>query len=189
MNVMQSIAILLAWTAWLIYWIVASRAAKAIARRESSLSRTLQSIPLIVGGLMIVLPAPAADAWMPDAGRIGPAQLAGELIQWAGLAFSIWARRHLGANWSVSVTLKDGHELVRSGPYGIVRHPIYTGCLIALLGSALIAQRWQAFAGVALIFASLAYKVRVEEKWLAGHFGDAYRGYRREVAALIPGIY
>jgi protein-S-isoprenylcysteine O-methyltransferase Ste14 len=189
MNIIQSTLILLPWSIWTVYWIATSKAVKATAKREGAWSRTLQSIPLVLGGVLIAVPGTAAAAWTPDFGRLGAMQLAGELILAAGLAFSIWARLHLGANWSVSVTLKQGHELVRNGPYKIVRHPIYTGCLLALGGSALISAQWRAPLGVALIFASLAYKVRVEERWLTGYFGGAYRRYRREVSALIPGLY
>ncbi|MGH8782708.1 methyltransferase family protein [Paraburkholderia sp.] len=189
MNIIQSIAILLPWTIWLIYWIATSKAVKATAKREGVLSRRLQAIPLVIGGVLITVPAPVAALWTPDLGSLGTVQLAGELIQLAGLGFSVWARRYLGTNWSVSVTLKEGHELVRNGPYRLVRHPIYTGCLLALVGSALINGQWFAFLGVALIFASLAYKVRVEESWLTDYFGDAYRHYRLEVSALIPGLY
>jgi protein-S-isoprenylcysteine O-methyltransferase Ste14 len=189
MNIIQSIAILLPWSIWTIYWIATSKAVKVTTKREGAWSRLLQAIPLLLGGVLIAVPDRAAAAWAPDPGRLGAMQFAGELILMAGLAFSVWARRHLGANWSVSVTLKEGHELVRHGPYRIVRHPIYTGCLLALVGSALICEQWRAPLGAALIFASLAYKVRLEESWLTGYFGDTYQRYRREVSALIPGLY
>ncbi|WP_323120131.1 methyltransferase family protein [Burkholderia alba] len=189
MNIVQSIAIVVPWLAWLAYWIATSNAVKATARKEASRSRTLQSIPLIVGGVLIVVPDPVLSAFVPDPSRFGLQQGAGLAILIAGLLFSVWGRLHLGTNWSVSVTLKDGHELVRSGPYALVRHPIYTGCLAALAGAALIGGEWRGALGVVLVFASLAYKVRVEESWLTGHFGAAYTQYRRDVAALIPGFY
>jgi protein-S-isoprenylcysteine O-methyltransferase Ste14 len=188
-NIAQSIAIVIPWALWLLYWVATSNRVKETARKEASLSRTLQSIPLIGGGALIVLPDFNTAALSLDPHAIGPLQLAGLAVLLAGLAFSVWARLHLGTNWSVSVTLKEGHELVRSGPYGLVRHPIYTGCLLALLGAVLIGAQWRGVAGLLLIFASLAYKVRVEESWLTGHFGRAYSQYRRDVAALIPGLF
>jgi protein-S-isoprenylcysteine O-methyltransferase Ste14 len=188
-NIVQSIAISVPWLLWLAYWIATSKAVKATARKETQGSRTLQAVPLIAGGALVSLPDPTLSALTPDWPHIGATQLTGLAIVVAVLLFSVWARVHLGANWSVSVTLKEEHELIRSGPYALVRHPIYTGCLSALAGSALIGGEWRGALGVALIFASLAYKVRVEESWLAGHFGDAYARYRREVAALIPGVY
>lgn len=189
MNIAQSIAIVVPWMAWLVYWIATSNKVKQTARKEASLSRTLQSLPLIVGGALIILPDFNAAAWSFDVQQIHGPQFAGLAILLAGLAFSVWARLHLGTNWSVSVTLKEGHELVRSGPYGLVRHPIYTGCLLALLGAVLIGSEWRGVVGLLLIFGSLAYKVRVEENWLTACFGGAYAQYRREVAALIPGVF
>ncbi|RDK03073.1 methyltransferase family protein [Paraburkholderia lacunae] len=189
MNIAQSIAIVVPWVLWLAYWIATSNRVKETTRKEASMSRTLQSIPLIVGGALIILPDLSAAAWSIDLQTIGPLQFAGLAVLLAGLAFSVWARLHLGTNWSVSVTLKEGHELVRSGPYGLVRHPIYTGCLLALAGAVLIGAQWRGGVGLLLIFASLAYKVRVEESWLTGYFGGAYAQYRRDVAALIPGVF
>jgi protein-S-isoprenylcysteine O-methyltransferase Ste14 len=189
MNLVQSIAIVVPWTLWLIYWVATSKQVKQTAQKEASVSRTLQSIPLIVGGALIIVPDITAAAWTPDWQQLRMPQFAGLAVLLAGLAFSVWARLHLGTNWSVSVTLKEGHELVRSGPYGLVRHPIYTGCLLALAGAASIGEQWRCVAGLLLVFASLAYKVRVEESWLTRHFGRAYGQYRQEVAALIPGLY
>ncbi|MBN3851783.1 isoprenylcysteine carboxylmethyltransferase family protein [Paraburkholderia sp. Ac-20340] len=189
MNIVQSIAIVVPWLLWLAYWIATAQAVKTTARKEARSARTWQSIPLIVGGALVILPDPSFDALLPDWSHLGAVQFGGLALLVAGLLFSVWARLHLGTNWSVSVTLKEGHELIRSGPYALVRHPIYTGCLIALAGSAVIGETWRGALGVVLIFASLAFKVRVEESWLTGHFGDAYARYRREVAALIPGIY
>jgi len=157
-NIAQSIAIVVPWALWLLYWVATSNRVKETARKEASLSRTLQSIPLMGGGALIVLPDFNTAALSVDPHAIGPLQLAGLAVLLAGLAFSVWARLHLGTNWSVSVTLKEGHELVRSGPYGLVRHPIYTGCLLALLGAVLIGAQWRGVAGLVLIFASLAYK-------------------------------
>jgi protein-S-isoprenylcysteine O-methyltransferase Ste14 len=188
MTVSHSIAILLPWAAWLAYWMKASSWTKQTVKREDRLSRTLQSIPLIAGCLLIVWPNASASR--------NSANVSFDRLQWIGLAvvvagllFSVWGRRHLGPNWSVSVTLKDGHELVRSGPYALVRHPIYSGCLLAIAGSALVCEEPRGAIGFALIFASLAYKVRVEEQWLADYFGDPYRTYRREVRALVPWLY
>jgi protein-S-isoprenylcysteine O-methyltransferase Ste14 len=174
-NIVQSIAIVIPWALWLIYWIATSKRVKQTAQRETSNSRTLQSIPLIAGGALILVPDLTASAWVPGWQHLQAAQFAGLAVLLAGLAFS--------------VSLKEGHELVRSGPYRLVRHPIYTGCLIALAGAVLIGEQWRCVAGLLLIFASLAYKVRVEESWLTRYFGPAYTQYRREVAALIPGLY
>jgi protein-S-isoprenylcysteine O-methyltransferase Ste14 len=186
MTIFHTMAILGPWAVWLAYWMKASSGAKQTVKREGRLSRTVQSIPLIVGCALVALPDPGAGAWSLANTHFDPQQWTGIATVVAGLTFSVWGRRHLGPNWSVSVTLKAGHELVRSGPYALVRHPIYTGCLLAIAGAALVTEQWRGAAGFALIFASLAYKVRVEERWLSTYFGDPYRAYRQQVRALVP---
>ena len=104
----------------------------------------------------------------------------------AGLVFSIWARVHIGRNWSGIVTLKQDHELIQSGPYRLVRHPIYTGLLLGFIGTAIARDEWRGWLAVLMVLAALWRKLRLEERWLTEQFGDAYRQYRSEVAALIP---
>jgi protein-S-isoprenylcysteine O-methyltransferase Ste14 len=104
----------------------------------------------------------------------------------AGLGFTVWARLVLGRNWSGVVTLKDNHTLIRSGPYGLVRHPIYTGLLLALIGSAMTRGEWRGFLGLALVAAAFLRKIAIEERWLAEQFPADYARYRQEVPALIP---
>src|SRR5205814_7438334 len=95
-------------------------------------------------------------------------------------------RLHLAGNWSATVTIKENHTLVRDGPYRYVRHPIYTGILLAIVGSALARDEWRSLLGAAIAFFSFWHKLRIEELWLTEVFGDDYRRYREEVRALIP---
>jgi protein-S-isoprenylcysteine O-methyltransferase Ste14 len=104
----------------------------------------------------------------------------------AGLLFAIWARVHLGGNWSGTVTIKQGHELIRSGPYAYVRHPIYTGLLAALLGTTAASGTVHAAVGLAIIAVALVRKLRIEEAFMREIFPDAYQRYSAEVPALIP---
>ncbi|MDB5396866.1 MAG: hypothetical protein JWM91_4372 [Rhodospirillales bacterium] len=104
----------------------------------------------------------------------------------AGLGFSIRARRYLGRNWSGTITLKEDHELIRTGPCGWVRHPIYTGLLLAFVGSAAALGQWRGLAAVGLAIVAFLLKIRLEERWMIEAFGDTYRLYRSEVRALIP---
>ena len=113
----------------------------------------------------------------------------GTILVGVGLMFSIWARRHLGMNWSATITLKEGHVLVRSGPYRWVRHPIYTGLLLALLGTALSRNDWCALLGFALVTAALVRKLSIEERWMLSAFEDEYRQYKAHVPALIPFLF
>ena len=114
-----------------------------------------------------------------------PAELAGDLSA-AGLLFSVWTRLHLGNNWSQTVTIKEDHELITSGPYSLVRHPIYSGLLTGFIGSAIALDKWRGIVAVLLVFIVLWHKLRLEEKWMHSQFGEAYESHSIKVAILIP---
>ena len=175
------------WIAWVLYWWILARDVKATRRTEPVASRLAHILPL------------ALAIWLIGASRFPAGLLAqrfvpqttlvmaiGSLMVAAGLGFTVWARGYLGRNWSGVVTIKEGHELVRGGPYRFVRHPIYSGLLVALAGSALARGEWCAIVGFAIAFAALWRKLKLEERWLEQTFGDVYARYRAEVAALIP---
>jgi protein-S-isoprenylcysteine O-methyltransferase Ste14 len=176
------------WLAWLLYWVISAFGAKTTRRRESSASRLSHVLPLLVGVTLIAWPHPHLGHWMswqflPP----GPARFASALVLVAaGLAFTVWARVQLGTNWSGSVTLKEGHELVRSGPYAYVRHPIYTGLLVALLGTAVACGELRALIGLAVVAAAFVRKLRIEERFMRESFPEQYARYSAEVPALIP---
>ena len=106
----------------------------------------------------------------------------------AGMLFSVWARLTLGRNWSGTVTIKQDHELIQRGPYRIVRHPIYTGMLLAMLGTAFIYGIARCFLGVPIVGLGFWLKVQIEEQFMVRQFGEQYVRYRQEVRALIPYI-
>ncbi len=108
------------------------------------------------------------------------------LVTAAGLGFAVWARLHLGRNWSGTVTLKQSHELITTSPYSLVRHPIYTGLLIAFLGSAMARGEWRGVLAVAIAWVALWRKLRLEERWMRDLFGEQYAAYQQRVPALIP---
>ena len=110
----------------------------------------------------------------------------GATLTAAGLLLSIWARHHLGKNWSQAVTVKHDHEFIVTGPYSIVRHPIYSGLLLDFIGSAL--ARAEFLFAVVLVFVALWRKLKLEEKWMHAQFGDSYEAYSQQVAALVPHI-
>jgi protein-S-isoprenylcysteine O-methyltransferase Ste14 len=175
------------WMAWLAYWWLASRTVKPVERRESAGSRLLHIVPL---GL---------TAWLLWAQSVPGAILNARLFPWApwavslgalmtaiGLLFTVWARVHIGRNWSGIVTIKRGHELVDTGPYALVRHPIYTGLLVAFSGSALARGEWRGILAVLVAWVALWRKLRLEERWLTERFGETYAAYRQRVPALLP---
>ena len=113
----------------------------------------------------------------------------GLTIQVCALALAVWARRHLGRNWSGRITIKVDHELVKSGPYRFVRHPIYTALLGMYAATALVSGEWHALLG--FVLAAFAYwrKIRMEEANLAVAFGAAWGDYRRSTWSLLPGLF
>ena len=180
----------LLWLAWLLYWWLGAGRLKAVARRESRLQRASHGVPLVLAVLLFVLPGHALGALAtPFIARSRASYGIGVALVALGLGYAVRARRHLGANWSATVTLKQGHSLIRSGPYRHVRHPIYTGRLLAFAGSALALAQWRGLLALLLVTGSLWLKLRREERWLLQHFGDDYAEYRKTSWALLPGLY
>jgi protein-S-isoprenylcysteine O-methyltransferase Ste14 len=177
----------LLWLAWLIYWGVSARGAKRNEGVESCASRRSHTLPVLIGGLVI---AATQQTGIIFALRVLPFGIVtyaiGFVMVALGLAFTVWARVHLGANWSANVARKLDHELVRSGPYAWVRHPIYSGLLLAFLGVAVGRGDVGALLGCALMWYGFLHKLRIEERWLQQTFGDAYARYRDEVPSLLP---
>jgi len=106
-----------------------------------------------------------------------------------GLAFSVWARFCIGKNWSARIELKQGHQLIRRGPYAIVRHPIYLGFMLATLGTAIAFAEWSGLLAFALIVLAWGYKARLEESAMTEQFGSEYEEYRRKVKGFIPFVW
>ena len=175
------------WLAWFVYWVVSALSVKSTRRRESLGSRLSHVVPLLTGVALILWPR-APWQWLSL--RLlppGPLQVALGLVLLAlGLAFTVWARVYLGRNWSGMVTVKEGHELIRSGPYAYVRHPIYTGLLVALLGSAVGCGELRALIGLGIVAGAFIRKLRIEERFMRELFPQQYPRYCAEVPALIP---
>ncbi len=176
------------WIAWGAYWWAAARDVKSTVRHEPFGSRLLHLVPLAVAAALLAVQTFPALPWLnarwvpatPWTVWIGAAMLAG------GLAFTVWARRTLGRNWSATVTLKQDHALVVEGPYRLVRHPIYTGLLLGFAGSALARGDARGILVVVIVVLALWRKLRLEERWMVERFGADYDDYRRRVPALVP---
>jgi protein-S-isoprenylcysteine O-methyltransferase Ste14 len=176
------------WLALGILWLVMALTAKRTARTQSPGSRLLQIAPEIVAFCLLFgrWPWPQWLRW-----RFVPeSSLA---IAWVGLGltavgigFSVWARLFLGRNWSGRVTIKEQHELIQTGPYSIVRHPIYSGFLLAMLGTALVQGQLRSLLALPMAALGWALKLRLEESFMAQQFGSAYLDYKRRVKALVP---
>jgi protein-S-isoprenylcysteine O-methyltransferase Ste14 len=105
-----------------------------------------------------------------------------------GLGFAIWARPHIGRNWGTPMSQKDEPELVTSGPYRLIRHPIYFGLLLAGVGTA-VALRWMWLIALALVGMYFVYSATVEEHYLTEQFPDAYPTYKRATKMLVPFVF
>jgi protein-S-isoprenylcysteine O-methyltransferase Ste14 len=178
------------WLLFLLIWCVAALRTKRTSWRAPYSTRVQQMIFILAGAYLLA----NRSAFAPTLDRalypMTPAvALFGLLLVLSGIAFSVWARFILGTNWSGMVTLKDDHTLVRSGPYRFVRHPIYSGILLALIGSAFQLGLVRGFLGVVLFAIGFWFKLRVEEQLMTEHFGEQYVAYRREVKALVPFVF
>jgi protein-S-isoprenylcysteine O-methyltransferase Ste14 len=181
------LAIAALWIGFVISWLAAAAWSSSPEKRAGIAAELPYRIVLLIGGIALLVPAhhdfgplrlwhiTRMEAWI-CAGLVG-----------AGFAFSWWARIHLGQLWSGRITKKADHRVVDTGPYGIVRHPIYTGILLAVFATA--AAKGTVLALVAALLITLGFwmKARLEEDWLRRELGpDAYDAYRRRVPMLIP---
>lgn len=180
-------AVTFAWLIFLLYWAVSAAGTKPSVKRESILGRAPQMFLVVLGALLIFRSETPVDIlhqrFIPQSHRLANS---GVLLTWLGIATAIWARYHIGQYWSERVTLKEDHQLIRTGPYARMRHPIYSGIAFALLGTALVIGEWRALIGVCLITFTHVLKARKEEAWLTARFGGAYADYRRETGFLLP---
>jgi len=178
------------WLAFSVYWRAMAVNVKAAERREALPSRLARLAAFVCAGALLWLPSVPLP-WL--GGRFLPSGVlffwVGAAVAAGGLLFAVWARRHLGNNWSQAVTVKEHHELITSGPYALVRHPIYTGLLLGIIGSAMARGEWRGLIAVALVFTILWRKLRLEEKWMREQFGEPYEAYSRKVTALVPHFF
>jgi protein-S-isoprenylcysteine O-methyltransferase Ste14 len=176
------------WLVWWISWLVAAawsdRAVKRPATRHQIVYRLLAALgAVLLFGMyrhdlrteMILWRSPAALAWGLAA------------VVFAGLLFTWWARIHLGRLWSSSVTRKAGHHVVDTGPYGIVRHPIYAGIILASVATAAMRGTALAWLGMCVMTAGWVVKARMEEEFLREQLGaETYAEYARRVPMIVP---
>jgi protein-S-isoprenylcysteine O-methyltransferase Ste14 len=178
------------WLIFCIYWAVSALSVKRTKQREPVGYRFATVAILLAGAFLIfsrrVHFGVLSQRFLPDREWIQALALA--LIA-TGVAIAIWARRHIGQYWSARVTLKEDHQLIQSGPYAHVRHPIYSGLLLAIIGTALFVGEWRAVLGVLLVFLSHWQKAVREEELLAGQFGAVYREYCSRTGSLIPRLH
>jgi protein-S-isoprenylcysteine O-methyltransferase Ste14 len=171
------------WAAFWIYWLVAAFSMK---RGHVPWSRELRIRAVLIVFVILLL---RSDAFRNGGLNSNPGRaVLGLFLFVLGLGFAIWARLHIGRNWGSPMSKKDDPELVTSGPYRLVRHPIYSGILLAGVGTA-VALSWMWMIAIVLAGVYFVYSATVEERYLTEQFPDAYPMYKRSSKMLVPFIF
>jgi protein-S-isoprenylcysteine O-methyltransferase Ste14 len=178
---------LIPWYVFAAYWLIAWLHVKPTKATETFARRLTTILPMVLGFELLfsrsLAIGPLRLRFVPAETWIGWSGIA---LTSVGVAIAIWARYCIGQYWSSRVTLKEGHRLIRSGPYALVRHPIYTGMLLAAIGTALVIGEWRGILAVTVIWAAHSHKALREEALLTTELGEEYASYRRSTGFLFP---
>jgi protein-S-isoprenylcysteine O-methyltransferase Ste14 len=189
MNEIYFTAVNIIWLILISYWFISGIKAKKSVHKESYLKQFVFYWFPIIFAVYVLGPderfgnSLLKGHFIPHTDHEG---LLGLGLQVSGLIIACWSRYILGKNWSVSVQKKEDHKLITTGPYSLVRHPIYSGLLLMFLGNAIIVGKWRGLIGVLILFISFLFKLKKEEKWLSESFGQEYAEYMKKSSALIP---
>lgn len=175
--------ITLCWAIFIVYWIVASFGVKRTVERRAGWWRVF--ILLIAVVIAFNLTNHDVILWS----RTLAIGIIADIVTLMGLVIVLWARTILGGNWSSDTVLKENHELIQRGPYRYVRHPIYSGLLLMVLGAAIFYGRATGFAALAIFFITFWFRARQEEKLLTKQFPEAYPDYKARVKKFIPFVF
>jgi protein-S-isoprenylcysteine O-methyltransferase Ste14 len=175
------------WIVFLVYWTIGAFKTRRTAKKESFGARYGVMFVEVVGFVLLfdddvtsgVLNQRVLN--LPHEFR-----LCGIILIWLGIALALWARWHLGEYWSGRITLKEDHKLIRTGPYSRLRHPIYSGLGLAVIGSALVFDQWRCVIGVCVIVLGFWIKAKREEAMLSAQFGETFAEHCRRTGFLIP---
>jgi protein-S-isoprenylcysteine O-methyltransferase Ste14 len=176
-----------AWLTLVVYWLLTSLRVNKMRQREPA-GEYLGRVLVMAAALVLLYSSDQRfgilnERFVPQLSWLVQAAAA---LTWAGMAIAIWARYHIGRYWSATVALRAGHELIRSGPYARIRHPIYTGMLVMVGGTALAVGRYRGLAAFAIILLAITWKAKKEEALLVGQFGSAFDDYRRHAGFFLP---
>ena len=188
-HIIIAATIQISWLVFLVYWIVAAFSGNKMRSPETPARR------LIYWGLIVI----SLILFNANPRYFGPLNMrfvrrgfwiasTAALLTVAGIAFAIWARNHIGRFWSGSVAIREDQQLIRSGRYSCIRHPIYTGIMVALAGTTLAVGNYRALLAFLLILVSLIYKARLEESLLTREFGPAFDDHRRHTGFFLPRV-
>ncbi|HXW56688.1 MAG TPA: isoprenylcysteine carboxylmethyltransferase family protein [Candidatus Cybelea sp.] len=182
-------AIELAWAATAIYFVVSALLTNKIKRREPIRRRVLDAI-LLFGGYFLLfsqlaLPGPSNQHFIHTQRGF---EIAGVGLSYLGLALTVWSRVRLGRYWSGVVALKQGHRLIQSGPYRVVRHPLYSGIILAAAGLSLCVRTWSSLLGIVFLVACFERRAVEEDALLSREFGAEFESYRERTGRLLPRV-
>jgi protein-S-isoprenylcysteine O-methyltransferase Ste14 len=175
------------WIVFVLYWIVSAIRTRDTLQTESFASR--YAILLIeVAGFVLLFRHSAGIGFLGNQfmHRTLASAIVGSILTSMGIGLAIWARYHLAEYWSARITIKEDHQLIRTGPYARLRHPIYSGIVLAAIGSAVVIDQWRCVLGVCLVLIGYCIKARKEETMLTQQFGDAFREHQKHAGFLIP---
>ena len=177
------------WLAWVISWVVASFWSGRTKTHVPTLNSLAYRIPILLGAILLMPWTGQAlgEAPLYHVGTLGIYAFA--VVVLLGISFTWWARIHLGRFWSNAITHKEDHKIIDTGPYGLVRHPIYTGLIIAMLATGLAVGTVTSILGALLIAYSQWKKARMEERFLAVELGQAYGPYCARVPMIVPFLH
>jgi protein-S-isoprenylcysteine O-methyltransferase Ste14 len=179
---------LIPWYVFLGYWVITWLRVKRTKAREKSMDRLITVVVVVIAYNLLFAQwmGPLRLRFLPEDPRIAWAGIA---VTWVGVSVAVWARYCLGEYWSARVTLKEGHQLIRTGPYRFVRHPIYTGMLLGSVGTALVVGEWRGVLAVVMLLAAHSRKAMREESMLTREFGEEYKAYRQQTGFLFPRLW
>ena len=185
-----SVILSVCWLVFAGYWIISAVGVKRDVKRSGSYGLTVIVRLISIAVIVYVLNLPQLRPTMANVAAVTDhpsiaLEVIGVALTVFGVAFCIWARVHIGRNWSPVPALKEEHELITTGPYRIVRNPIYSGILFAMLGSALAAGLIYGII-FAVCLVSFVYRVFAEDRLMMQQFPNTYPAYRRKTKALIP---
>jgi protein-S-isoprenylcysteine O-methyltransferase Ste14 len=175
------------WLIFVLYWFVSALRLNRMRAREPIRQRLSYVLPLIAA-LAVVNWGDARFSFLGRRFIPGASWIvnAGVLVTAAGIAFAIWARYHIGRYWSGSVSLREGHQLIRRGPYACIRHPIYTGILLASAGTVVALGTYRLLAVFLILLAGFVMKAKREEALLSREFGAAFEEHHRQTGFFLP---
>ena len=173
------------WAVFLGYWLVTGLGSK---RTAGSYGRQMLIRAVIVAVVLLLVRSRPADMEVRAIVLSPAVRMLGVLICATGIAFAVWARRTLGKNWGMPMSVHEAPELIMTGPYAKLRHPIYTGIIVAFIGNALALSLWW-FVVVVAALLRFGYAARREEATMLATFPREYAEYQRRTTMLIPGIF